>query len=144
MATYNRQYYENHREEELARVRHRRQEQQKKRVPRYRKSQEEVAADRLRWQRENPEKCAAYKARRKARNLAVAHTATAENIEFERKIGEAMYRGEKLQLHHPIAFSKGGNHSWGNIMFIPALLNRKIHNKLPQDVYKQLSLVGAL
>ena len=104
---------------------------------------ERVAASKRRYQGANPQKMVIKNTRRAAHKAGVANTATPENIEFERRIGEAVYGpSEKLHLHHPIPFSKGGNHSWGNIMFIPAWLNISIGDKLPQEVYRQLSFYG--
>lgn len=70
----------------------------------------------------------------------VANTLTQEQIDFEMNIARAMWPDEALHVHHIVPISKGGGHAWGNIMVIPALLNLGIGDKLPQEVYKQLSL----
>lgn len=126
-----RRWREGHREQELARMRRW-----------YEAHREEVLIRRRQDCQRHPEKAANMHALRKARKRGVAHTATPENIEFERKMGIATYGpGEVLQLHHCIPFSRDGNHSWGNIMFIPAWLNLSIKDKLPREVYRQLSFV---
>jgi len=91
------------------------------------------------YRKAHPEKAVAIKARYKARKRGVADTLTSEQLEFERKIGQATYPGEELDLHHIVPLGKG-NHSWGNIIFIPASLNRSIGNKLPREVFEQLTL----
>lgn len=111
---YQRCYYEEHREERLAHINQ--------------------------WQRENPAKVANLNAKRRARKMVMANTLTPEQLEFERKIGEATHLGEKIDLHHIVPLSKGGGHTWGNIAFIPASLNRSIGDKLPEEIYKQLAL----
>ena len=138
-------YREGHKEEIMAYDRRYRQGHQKEisaRMRRWRKDhREEISTNDRHWRKDHQEKVnILYPACRRARKKGVANTATPENIEFERKIGEAKYPGEKLALHHSISFSKNGNHSWDNIMFIPASLNRSIGNKLPQEVYRQLAL----
>lgn len=142
MAAQNRRYRKAHQKEVLAyRQKHR--EGRAAYNHRWReKNLEYDVARKLSWQKENPEKVAAMNARRNARKRNVVNTATPEQIEFERMISKATYPGEKLELHHPVSFSKGGNHSWGNIMFIPMSLNRSIGNKLPEEVYQQLELAG--
>lgn len=91
-----------------------------------------------RWCEENPEKCVANTAHRRALKKGVPNTLTPKQLEFEKKIGEATYPGEKLHLHHLVPFSKGGGHTWGNIMFIPASLNLSIQGRLPEKAYKQI------
>lgn len=93
-----------------------------------------------RWKKQNPEKLAVYDARYRAHKNAVANTLIPEQAEFERKIGEATYPGEKLHLHHIVPISKGGGHTWGNIAFIPVSLNMSIRDKLPEEVYMQMGL----
>ena len=95
-----------------------------------------MAAYKRRWWQENPEKGAALQARLQARKRGVADTLTPEQLDFERKIVEATYPGEELHLHHLVPLGKG-NHSWGNITFIPKGLNCSIGDKLPQEVYQQ-------
>lgn len=123
---YQRQYYQEHREKKAIQGRH------------YREKHRKAIATRIsRWTQDNPDKVAAKHARRRANKLAVANTLTPEQLEFERAVGEATYPGEKLDLHHIVPFSKGGGHTWGNIIFIPSSLNRSVNDKLPEEVYKQ-------
>lgn len=93
-----------------------------------------------RYQQENPDKVAAINARRRAHKKVVADSLTLEQIEFERKIGEATYPGEKLHMHHLVPLSRDGGHTWGNIVFIPVSLNLSIGDRLPEEVYEQLAL----
>lgn len=125
---YNRLYYQENREEEITRARHW-----------ARENPEKKAAYLRSWKKENPERVADIFARRKARKKKVADTLTSEQLAFERRIGEAIYPGEKLHLHHLVPLGRG-NHSWGNIMFIPALLNQGIGDRLPEEIYQQLAL----
>lgn len=104
------------------------------------KNPEKEATNHRRWRQANLERHATIQALRRARKRGVAHTATPEQIESKRKAGEVMYPGEKLDLHHVVPLSRDGNHSWGNIVFIPLSLNRSIGNKLPQDVYNQVAM----
>lgn len=114
-ACYRRRYYREHHERCLTRARHYREKNRNK--------------VRALWRR--------HKARKKARRRAVANTLTPGQREFEREIGQATYPGKELHLHHVVPTSKGGGHTWGNITFIPALLNISIKDKLPEEVYRQ-------
>jgi hypothetical protein len=135
-----RRYYLEHRGKILIQVQQHRQDNREKilvsRHRRYWENREEILAhNRCRYQK-NPEKAIACAAHRRARKRGVASTLTPEQLEFERRIGEATYPGEKLHLHHLVPLGKG-NHSWGNITFIPASFNQSIGDKLPEEIYKQ-------
>lgn len=136
-------WYQKNREKELARMHRFREEHRDKLLSyeafRRKRDQEKRRNYSQCWQRGNLEKDAVRVARREARKRGVADTLTPEQIEFERKIGEAIYPGEKLHLHHLVPLGRG-DHSWGNITFIPAWLNESIGDKLPEDVYRQLTL----
>lgn len=103
-------------------------------------NREKRASTCRRWKQANPEKQAAQAARRRARKARVADTLTQNQIDFETRIAKSMWPSEDLHLHHIVPISKGGNHSWGNIMIIPALLNCSIGDKLPEEIYKQETL----
>lgn len=141
---YKRRWREANREKEQARCRRWREGHPKEDLARhhryYQQHRKEKATHVHRWREANPERVVVFSAHRRAHKLAVADTLTPGQTEFERKIGEATYPGEKLHLHHLIPLSKSGNHSWGNIIFIPASLNSRIGNKLPREVYQQESL----
>lgn len=51
------------------------------------------------------------KALRRSQEGAATNTLTQEQFEFERRVGEAIYAGEKLHLHHLVPLSKGGGHT---------------------------------
>ena len=144
VAAYNRRYREVHQEKKAAYMcRYTEEHREEKAAYDHlwnEAHREERAAYIHRWQQANPEKVAVIHTRRRAHKRGVANTLTQEQIEFERKIGEATYPGEKLHLHHLVPVSKNGGHTWGNIAFIPASLNMGIRGKLPEEVYKQLSL----
>lgn len=158
-AAYSRRYHHEHREERQTYKYHYRKTHRQEIAAyahRYRAGhQEEHRAENRRWyaehrercgflvrryQQQNPEKVKALKACRRARKRSVANTLTPGQVEFERKIGEVVYPGERLHLHHLVPLSKGGGHSWGNIIFIPASLNMSIKGKLPEEIYRQETL----
>lgn len=102
-----------------------------------RENPKKKAAYDRRWQQANPEKVAARGARRRARKKGVANTLTTKQVEYEMNIARAMYPDEELHLHHLVPISKEGNHSWGNVIFVPAWLNARIGDRLPEKVYEQ-------
>ena len=108
-----RRYYEAHQEKEIIRSRH--------------------------WRKENPEKAAAQFARRQAHKNATPDTLTPGQIRRLFVIGQAMYPGKNLHLDHIIPLSKGGGTTLANMHAIPSGLNLSKYNKLPEEVYKQLS-----
>lgn len=144
-----RRYHEEHREEYLAYQRRWQHQWWKKnaeiaRAISRRYYWEHHTEQRLRhsqWKKQNRNQCTILENNRRARKLCVPNTLTQEQIDFERTIAQAMWPQEDLHLHHLVPISRGGGHTWGNIIFIPASLNLKIHCKLPQEIYRQLSLV---
>ncbi len=122
------------------------------------KNREAYRAQGNQWRKDNPKKAHASshryyqahpddwrirKIRRRARKAQVANTLTQAQIDFETNIAQSMYPDKKLHIHHVVPISKGGNHSWGNIMVIPASLNCSIGDKLPQEVYQQKDFLSA-
>jgi len=141
IAAYNKRYYEEHREESLAYQRQYRQENGEKVAAsnrrHYQKHRGIYATNSKRWVKENPERAAAIKARRRAREKRVPDTLTTEQSERLLTIGQAMYPGEKLHLDHIVPISRGGGTTRANIHFIPATVNHRKGNKLPQETYRQ-------
>jgi len=91
------------------------------------------------WKRRNRDKVRASTQRRRVHKQSASDTLTPEQIQYELNIGQSMYPNEELALHHVVPISRGGGHTWGNIIFIPSALNSSIGSKLPQEVYKQLA-----
>jgi len=106
----------------------------------YRKNRERVRACQAQYGKAHRKERVAREARRRVRKARVANTLTQEQIDFETNIAQAMWPDEELHIHHIVPLSKKGNHSWGNIMVIPATLNLSIGDKLPEEVYQQLEL----
>ena len=129
VAAINHRYYEKNRKQQAASMRQS-----------YEKNREKRLAYQHCWKQDNPDKVAANKTRRRGCKLAVANTLTVEQLEFERRIGEATYPGEKLHIHHLVPLSKGGGNTWGNILIIPARIHRNIGTRLPEEIYQQLPL----
>jgi len=128
---YYRRYRQEHREQEIARG-----------IQWQKDNPDRARASARRWYKANPEKAAARDARRRACQRGAIIVLTLEQEAFKRKVGEAIYPGEELDLHHIVPLSRGGGHSWGNIVFISASLNRSISDKLPEEVYRQLDLTS--
>ena len=93
------------------------------------------------WNQANPGKVVATRARRRARRRALPDTLIPEQAEHLLMIGQAMYPGEELQLDHIVPLSKGGGTTLANMHAIPAKLNMLKHDKLPEEIYKQIVLL---
>jgi len=87
-----------------------------------------------------PEERRIREAIRRARKQGLPSTLTAAQTESLLAIGQATYPGEKLHLDHIVPISSGGGTTRANIHAIPASLNMSKGNKLPEEVYQQLSL----
>lgn len=76
---------------------------------------------------------------RRARKRNLPDTLTPEELNRLLVIGKATHFGEKLALDHFIPVIKGGGTTLANTHYIPAWLNSSKRDKLPQEVYKQLT-----
>lgn len=78
--------------------------------------------------------------RRRAKVANLPNTLTSRGMEQLLAIGQGTYPGEKLHLDHFIPVSSSGGLTRANTHFIPAGLNMSKQDKLPQEIYAQLSL----
>ncbi len=95
--------------------------------------------------RDNPEKRAVEKGRRRARKESLPDTLTLGEMEDLLKIGRGTYPGEKLHLDHFIPLGRKENETCGttraNCHYIPADINYWKHNRLPTEFLVQLPLL---
>lgn len=141
---YQRQYERDHAEERVAYKREwRKKNPEKSRMGpyRYRQRHPERARESCRrWREDNPEKERIRGKRRQARKMGLPDTLTLEQVKHLLIIGKGTYPDEKLHLDHFIPLVKGGGATRANLHYIPAILNQRKHDKLPQEVYIQLPL----
>lgn len=149
---YQRRYRAEHHKEYLAYLARWRQENpdyQRRKVvcaecgrekPHHAKGLCQVCYNRLNWKGDSPERQAARNARRLAHKRNVPCTLTSRQLEEEFKIARTLYPGEDLHIHHLIPLSKGGGTTLANIQVIPGALNLAIGDRLPGEIYKQLTL----
>lgn len=144
--SYKRSYYAANRENEIACQRRYYMKNREKILAynrAYSREHREEMRLRLRdWRKNNPEREAAIACRQRARRRAVPATLTAEQSERLFAIGRAMYPGEELHLDHFMPLSAGGGTTLANMRAIPAALNLSKHDKLPQEIFEQISFLG--
>lgn len=137
---YCRKWHAEHREERLAYHRDWRKRNPEYQQRWYQRNREAKLIQSRCWEQRNRDKRRIIGLRRRACKAKVANTLTQQQIDFETNIACSMWPDEKLHIHHIVPISKGGGHTWGNIMVIPAVLNQSIGDKLPEEVYQQLEL----
>jgi len=128
--TANARHYLKNREKKLA-----------KSQQRYRENPEKHKAIQARYDKNHPEVRRGIEARRTAREKTVPDTLTSDQAKRLLAIGQAIYPGEELHLDHIVPLYHGGGTTGANMHAIPATLNLMKHNKLPEEVYRQLCLI---
>ena len=144
MMAKNARYYREHREDLLANQ-HRYNEGHREDRAEYNRCydgahREDKAEYNHRYYQANPEKYAVNNALRRTRKADQPNTLTPKENERLFAIGQGTWKGENVELDHFISVDKGGGTTLANSHYIPASLNRFKYNKLPQEVYKQLTL----